>query len=166
MQFSHPQPAAPPPPNKAPPNNPPSTDYHVPETDHLPNISPNYVPHSLPIPSLNPLIDDTPDLAPPGDSSNEFLTDGGPSMPGAYLRTETPDGFTYTHPTAGQSFGHGKTKWELLEQVMRTRYPRKPWGMWKDWNEWQITRWMATKKVSQGDLNELLKADMVSLLKG
>lgn len=47
---------------------------------------------------------------------------------------------------------------------MRFKYPNNPYGIWKDRREWQIAQWMATKKVSQGDLNELLQTEMVSYI--
>lgn len=82
--------------------------------------------------------------------------------PDVYLKTATDDGFVYVHPTAGQSFGRERTKWDQLEELMRMKYPNKPYGIWKNRREWQIAHWMATKKVSQSDLNELLQTEAVS----
>ncbi|KAG8778960.1 hypothetical protein FRC12_024706 [Ceratobasidium sp. 428] len=83
------------------------------------------------------------------------------SIPG-YHRVQTQSGFNYEHATGGQAFGEGKRRWEEVEEYMRKNYPGRPWGVWKDKEEWEIAQWMATKKVSQSDLDELLATELVS----
>ncbi|KAG8711167.1 hypothetical protein FRC08_016232 [Ceratobasidium sp. 394] len=109
-----------------------------------PEPPPALAPTANPIPSPTP----TPPTAPPVGS-----------IPG-YHRVQTQSGFNYEHATGGRSFGEGKRRWEEVEEHMRTNYPGCPWGMWKDKQEWEIAQWMATKKVSQSDLDELLATEL------
>lgn len=89
-----------------------------------------------------------------------------PSAPGstgeAYLRTQTNEGFVYTHQSAGWTFGKAPDRWEEIDKSMKSKYPGNPWGMWKDKQEWEIVKWMATKQVSQGDLDDLLATELVT----
>lgn len=159
-----PQPTDLPPPSDPLPNNLPSAVPDFPEGNNQFNPSSNYPFHSPSTPSQDPTFNYTPNAVPPLEHPlDRSAPHEDTPTPGAYLRTETLNGFIYTHPTAGQSFGEEKTKWEVLEEVMRARYPGNPWGMWQNRSEWQIARWMATKKVSQGDLDDLLSTEMVSI---
>ncbi|KAF8594351.1 hypothetical protein BDV93DRAFT_171972 [Ceratobasidium sp. AG-I] len=126
------------------PANPPE-DHGAP---HTPNPAPNA---QVDIPSMQPqrATEIPPPAHPPG-----------PTPP--YHRIQTDSGFTYEHASAGQAFGEGKRRWEEVESYMATNYPGKPWGMWKDKQEWEIAQWMATKKVSQSDLDDLLATELVS----
>lgn len=80
----------------------------------------------------------------------------------AYLKTQTDQGFVYTHPSAGWTFGKAPNRQEEIDKVMKLKYPGNPWGMWKGKQEWEIVKWMATKQVVQGDLDELLATELVS----
>ncbi|KAG9074257.1 hypothetical protein FS749_014218 [Ceratobasidium sp. UAMH 11750] len=77
-----------------------------------------------------------------------------------YHRVQTHSGFNYEHATGGRAFGEGKRRWEEVDDYMKKHYPGRPWGVWKDKQEWEIAQWMATKKVSQSDLDELLATEL------
>ncbi|KAG9077775.1 hypothetical protein FS749_010301 [Ceratobasidium sp. UAMH 11750] len=42
---------------------------------------------------------------------------------------------------------------------MNQLYPGNPYAMWNGRKEWQVADWMATRKVSQSDVDDLLKTD-------
>ncbi|KAF8594504.1 hypothetical protein BDV93DRAFT_565362, partial [Ceratobasidium sp. AG-I] len=71
-------------------------------------------------------------------SSREQQSSEASSTTGAYLKAQTDEGFVYTHPTAGRTFGEAPNRWEELDKMMKSKYPGKPWGMWKDRQEWEI----------------------------
>jgi hypothetical protein len=119
------------------------------------NIAPDIMPDPCPIPTCQ-------DNIPPNDWNTSKSGSIAEENLGTYTQTRTASGFTNTHPTAGQTFGKHKMKWEELEELMKERYPGNPWGVWKSRKEWQIAHWMATKVVTQSDLDELLETDMVS----
>ncbi|KAG8723018.1 hypothetical protein FRC09_005099 [Ceratobasidium sp. 395] len=74
-----------------------------------------------------------------------------------YLRIIRDGRVIYQHPTAGQSFGKGQTSWEIERDRNVELRGGNPWAMWNSQDEWETVRWMATTKVSQRSLNDLLK---------
>jgi hypothetical protein len=76
------------------------------------------------------------------------------------------DRVVYQHPTAGQSYGKDRTQWEAEREKNTALRGGNQYAMWKDKDEWETARWMATTKVSQSALNELLKTERVSCLYG
>ncbi|KAB5589642.1 hypothetical protein CTheo_6915 [Ceratobasidium theobromae] len=75
----------------------------------------------------------------------------------AYIRRVSKGRVIYRHPTAGQTFGKGQTRWEAERAKNKTLRGGNRWAMWKDKDEWETVKWMATTKVSQSGLNNLLK---------
>ncbi|KAG8694319.1 hypothetical protein FRC08_008562 [Ceratobasidium sp. 394] len=65
-----------------------------------------------------------------------------------------------TDPTPGHIYGSTLNKWESLHEEMKTQYPGNLYAMWKDRKDWQTAEWMATRKVSQSDVDDLLKGDL------
>jgi hypothetical protein len=80
----------------------------------------------------------------------------------AYVRIISKGRIIYRHPTAGRSYGKGKTRWEAEREKNIEQRGGNQWGMWKDKDEWETVKWMTTTKVSQSSLNELLKTERVS----
>lgn len=80
----------------------------------------------------------------------------------AYIRIVSKGRIIYRHPTAGQSYGKGRTRWELEREKNTTLRGGNKWAMWKDQDEWETAKWMATTKTSQSSLNQLLKTERVS----
>ncbi|QRW02374.1 hypothetical protein RhiLY_01372 [Ceratobasidium sp. AG-Ba] len=120
------------------------TDPSANPSDNLPsrNLSPPVLPQSTSAPRYRP------PTALPTDPMSRYNQ----------IRTEA--GFTYEHADGGQSFGSGTRRWEEVDEFMSRNYPGRPWGIWKDKQEWEIARWMSTKKVSQSDLDELLATEL------
>ena len=82
----------------------------------------------------------------------------------AYIRIVSKGRVIYCHPTAGQSYGKGRTRWEDKREKNATLRGGNKWAMWKDKDEWETVKWMATTKTSQSSLNKLLKTERVSCL--
>ncbi|KAG8705804.1 hypothetical protein FRC09_002747 [Ceratobasidium sp. 395] len=74
-----------------------------------------------------------------------------------YIRILSEGRVIYRHPTAGQSFGKGRTQWEIERERNNVLRGGSVWAMWNSQDEWETVRWMATTKVSQSSLNDLLK---------
>jgi hypothetical protein len=81
-----------------------------------------------------------------------------------YVRTVSEERVIYHHPTAGQNYGKGQTQWEVEREKNAVLRGGNEWAMWKDQDEWETVKWMATTKVSQSSLNKLLKTERVSVL--
>ncbi|KAF8593530.1 hypothetical protein BDV93DRAFT_527189 [Ceratobasidium sp. AG-I] len=79
-----------------------------------------------------------------------------------YIRIVSRGRVIYRHPTAGQSYGKGQTRWEAEREKNKTLRGGNRWGMWKSKDEWESVKWMATTKVSQSGLDKLLKTERVS----
>ncbi|KAG9077654.1 hypothetical protein FRC06_008786, partial [Ceratobasidium sp. 370] len=77
----------------------------------------------------------------------------------AYVRIVSKGRIIYRHPTAGRSYGKGKTRWEVERDKNIEQQGGNRWGMWKHKDEWETVKWMATTKVSQSSLNKLLKTE-------
>ncbi|KAG8700600.1 hypothetical protein FRC09_005857 [Ceratobasidium sp. 395] len=135
------------------------------------SFAPDYSQDPYGIPNLPPVIHADLSLPEPPPAPAPTANPGPPptptppaapfvgSIPG-YHRVQTQSGFNYEHETGGRAFGEGKRRWEQVEEYMRSNYPGRPWGVWKDKQEWEIAQWMATKKVSQSDLDELLATEL------
>ncbi|KAG8709875.1 hypothetical protein FRC08_017932 [Ceratobasidium sp. 394] len=122
-----------------------------PQIDHLP---PDFIPAGL----TNPTEDNTLGPSTPIPESN---TDIPLQNSNGYIQTgASKKGFTFTHPTAGRIYGHAPNKWETLHEDMKQLYPGNLYAMWNGQKEWQIADWMATRKVSQNDVDDLLKTEL------
>ncbi|KAB5588013.1 hypothetical protein CTheo_8545 [Ceratobasidium theobromae] len=84
------------------------------------------------------------------------------TTPLPYTRIMSKGRIIYRHPTAGQSYGKGKTRWQIEHEQNKELRGRNPWAMWKTQDEWESAKWVATTKVSQSSLNKLLKTERVS----
>ena len=82
----------------------------------------------------------------------------------AYIRMVSKGRVIYRHPTAGQSYGKGRTRWEDERDKNTVLRKGNRWGMWRDKDEWETAKWMATTKTPQSSLNNLLKTERVSHL--
>lgn len=80
----------------------------------------------------------------------------------AYIRVVSKGRVVYRHPTAGRSYGKGQTRWETERDKNNKLRDGNPYGIWKSKDEWEAAKWMATTKVSQSSINELLKTERVS----
>ncbi|KAG8690048.1 hypothetical protein FRC08_010693 [Ceratobasidium sp. 394] len=76
-----------------------------------------------------------------------------------YIRMVTESRVIYRHSTAGQSYGRGQTRWEAEREKNTELRGGNPYAMWASKDEWEAVKWMATSKVSQVSLNELLKTE-------
>ncbi|KAG9097565.1 hypothetical protein FRC07_010779, partial [Ceratobasidium sp. 392] len=65
----------------------------------------------------------------------------------------------YQHPTAGRSYGKGRTRWQAEREKNDKERGGNPYGMWASKDEWETVKWMATEKVSQSSLDKLLKTE-------
>ncbi|KAG9076788.1 hypothetical protein FRC06_009319, partial [Ceratobasidium sp. 370] len=74
-----------------------------------------------------------------------------------YTRVVSQDRIIYRHPTAGQSYGRAQTRWEAERDKNNEIRGGNPYAMWASKDEWEAVKWMATTKVSQSSINELLK---------
>ncbi|KAG9090113.1 hypothetical protein FRC06_001220 [Ceratobasidium sp. 370] len=77
----------------------------------------------------------------------------------SYTRIVSEDRVIYRHPTAGQTYGKGQTRWEVEREKNNALRGGNPWAMWKNKDEWQTAKWMATSRTSQSELNNLLKTE-------
>ncbi|CUA77854.1 hypothetical protein RSOLAG22IIIB_06827 [Rhizoctonia solani] len=82
-----------------------------------------------------------------------------------YLRTEVNGGVKYTHPTAGQTFGRAKTRWERAYAENQAKRKGNRWGIFVSERQWQIAFWMGMTKTSQRSLDELLKTHIFQACK-
>ncbi|KAG9082132.1 hypothetical protein FRC06_005202 [Ceratobasidium sp. 370] len=55
------------------------------------------------------------------------------------------------------SYGKGQTRWEAEREKNNEHRDGNPFGMWALKDEWEAVKWLATTKVSQSSINELLK---------
>ncbi|KAG9100287.1 hypothetical protein FRC06_004316 [Ceratobasidium sp. 370] len=77
----------------------------------------------------------------------------------AYIRTVSNGRVIYQHPTAGQAYGKGQTRWEAEREKNETLRGGNRWAMWKHKDKWETAKWMATTNTLQADLNKLLKTE-------
>ncbi|KAG9091719.1 hypothetical protein FRC06_000442 [Ceratobasidium sp. 370] len=77
----------------------------------------------------------------------------------AYIRVVSEGHVIYQHPTAGQSYRRGQTRWEAERDKNNELRNGNPYGMWASKDEWEAVKWMATTKVPQSSINELLKTE-------
>lgn len=80
----------------------------------------------------------------------------------SYIRIVSKGRIIYRHPTAGRSYGKGRTRWEIERKRNNELRGANRWAMWGTQDEWETVKWMATTKVSQSSLNKLLKTKRVS----
>ncbi|KAG8738804.1 hypothetical protein FRC10_006456 [Ceratobasidium sp. 414] len=76
-----------------------------------------------------------------------------------YIRIVNAGRIIYQHCTAGQSYGKGETRWEAERKKNDELRGGNPYGMWASKDEWEAVKWLATTKVSQSSINELLKTE-------
>ncbi|KAG8732993.1 hypothetical protein FRC10_000496 [Ceratobasidium sp. 414] len=76
-----------------------------------------------------------------------------------YNRIVSGDRVIYQHPTAGQSYGKGQMRWEAEYNKNNKIRGGNPYAMWASKDEWEVVKWMATMKVSQSSINDLLKTE-------
>ncbi|KAG8701101.1 hypothetical protein FRC09_005560 [Ceratobasidium sp. 395] len=77
----------------------------------------------------------------------------------AYIRRVSKGRVIYQHPTAGQTYGKGQTKWEAERKKNDEIRNGNQYAMWGSKDEWESVKWMATNKVSQSSINDLLKTE-------
>ncbi|KAG8777229.1 hypothetical protein FRC12_000491 [Ceratobasidium sp. 428] len=77
----------------------------------------------------------------------------------AYIRRVSKGRVIYQHPTAGQIYGKGQTKWEAERKKNDEVRGGNQYAMWGSKDEWESVKWMATNKVSQSSINDLLKTE-------
>ncbi|KAG9084396.1 hypothetical protein FS749_005263 [Ceratobasidium sp. UAMH 11750] len=80
-------------------------------------------------------------------------------MASDYIQIVDQDRVIYRHCTAGQSFGKCQTRWEAEHKKNDELRGGNPYGMWASKDEWEAVKWLATTKVSQSSINELLKTE-------
>ncbi|KAG9095404.1 hypothetical protein FS749_010515, partial [Ceratobasidium sp. UAMH 11750] len=76
-----------------------------------------------------------------------------------YTRRVSKNRVIYQHPTAGQTYGMGQTRWEAERVKNNTLRGGNEWAMWGSKDEWETVRWLATTKISQRSANKLLKTE-------
>ncbi|KAG8706724.1 hypothetical protein FRC12_005874 [Ceratobasidium sp. 428] len=77
----------------------------------------------------------------------------------AYIRRISKGRVIYQHPTAGRTYGKRQTKWEAERKKNDELRSGNPYAMWGSKDEWESVKWMATNKVSQSSINDLLKTE-------
>ncbi|KAG8681904.1 hypothetical protein FRC08_015334 [Ceratobasidium sp. 394] len=108
--------------------------------------------HRQPAPPVN--------VAPPSPIPSLLPPEIAPHLDLYTLDPGTFAGPIDTDPTPGHIYGSTLNKWESLHEEMKTQYPGNLYVMWKDRKDWQTAEWMATRKVSQSDVDDLLKGDL------
>ncbi|KAG9122038.1 hypothetical protein FRC07_001749, partial [Ceratobasidium sp. 392] len=106
-----------------------------------------------PEPSPEPELEPEPEPEPIEDVRH-CLASGQP-----YVRRISKGRVIYQHPTAGQTYGKGQTRWEAERVKNNALRGGKEWAMWGSKDEWETVRWLATTKLSQRSANKLLKTE-------
>jgi hypothetical protein len=78
-----------------------------------------------------------------------------------YIRCMSEGRVVYQHPTAGRSYGKGRTLWEIERDRNNELRGGNRWAMWGTQDKWESAKWMTTTKVSQSSVNKLLKTKRV-----
>ncbi|KAG9118702.1 hypothetical protein FRC07_006660 [Ceratobasidium sp. 392] len=107
-------------------------------TPIAPSIAPPIAPIAPPVAPPIPIAPIIPISEPILDAPHD------PNEP--YLRVVRDGRIIYQHPTAGQSFGKGRTPWEIERNRNEELRGGNQWAMWNTQDEWETVKWMATTK--------------------